>query len=121
MGKSRLTLGNGSHCGPFSHMRSTLRQTSYVVPGEIGAPVTAIVALRNTFEAIVSNPGGSTGVGGTGLFFAVSDNNSWTNLSIGDNSGALAGEGGGTVGVSTANTFLAALHSDQPNCLVYLL
>ena len=33
-------------------MRNTLRQTSYVVPGEIGAPVAAIVALRNTFKAM---------------------------------------------------------------------
>ena len=52
MGKSRLTLGNGSHCGPFSLMKNTLRQTSYVVPGEIGAPVAAIVVLRNRFEAM---------------------------------------------------------------------
>ena len=43
MGKTRLTLGNGSHCDPFSHMKKTLRQTSYVA---------AIVVLLNTFEAM---------------------------------------------------------------------
>ena len=52
MGKTRLTLGNGSHCDPFFRMKNTLRQTSYVVPAEIGAPVVAIVVLRNTFEAM---------------------------------------------------------------------
>ena len=31
------------------------------------------------------------------------------------------GGGGGTIGVSTASNFLAALHSDRPNCLVYLM
>ena len=52
MGKTRLTLGNGSHCDPFSRMKNTLRQTSYVVAAEIGAPVAVIVVLRNTFEAM---------------------------------------------------------------------
>ena len=118
MGKTRLTLGNGSHCDPFSRMRNTLRQTSYVVLAEIGAPVAAIVVLLNTFEAMFPT-GGSAGAGGTGLLFAVSNNNSWSNLSIGDNSGAFAG--GETAGVSTASIFLAALHSDQPDSLVYSL
>ena len=49
----------------------------------------------------VSNPGGSAG--GAGSLFAVSDSNSWTSLSNGDQSGGLAG--GGAVGVSTANNF----------------
>ena len=55
--------------------------------------------------------------------FAVSDNNSWTSLSIGDHSGALTGGGGGgeLLGSALPVIFLAALHSDQPNCLVYLL
>ena len=52
MGKTRLTLGNGSHCDPFSRMKNTLHQTSYVVPAEFGAPVAANVVLRNTFEAM---------------------------------------------------------------------
>ena len=51
----------------------------------------------------VSSPGGSAGVGGGSSLFTASDNNSWTNLSLGDSSGALAG--GGTFGVSTANNF----------------
>ena len=51
----------------------------------------------------VSSPGGSPGVGGAGSLFTASDNNSWTNLSLGYSSGALAG--GGTFGVSTANNF----------------
>ena len=119
MGKSRLTLGNGSHCGPFSHMRSTLRQTSYVVPGEIGAPVTAIVALRNTFEAMFptleARPA-SEGPVCSSRFPTTTVGLTYPSVIILEPS-----PGGKTVGVSTANNFLAALHSDQPNCLVYLL
>ena len=64
-------------------MNNTLRQTSYVVPAEIGAPVAAIVALQNTFEAMFPTLKVRPAPEGPGLLFAVSDNNSCTNLSIG--------------------------------------
>ena len=52
MERSRLTLGSGSHYAPFSRMRNTSRQTSYVVLVGTEAPVVAIVALQSTFEAM---------------------------------------------------------------------
>ena len=51
MGKSRLTLGNGSHCDPFFHMKNTLHQTSYVVPVGVGTADLATVSPRNTLVA----------------------------------------------------------------------
>ena len=51
MGKSCLTLGSGSHCGPFFHMKNTLHQPSYVVPVGVGTADLATVFPRNTFGA----------------------------------------------------------------------
>ena len=56
-------------------------------------------------RSIVSNPAGSAGTGGTGLRCAVSDNKSWTNLSIGDVSGVFAGVG--TAGVSIVSNLFS--------------
>ena len=56
MERSRLTLGSGSHYAPFSRMRNTSRQTSYVVLVGTGAPVVVIVALQSTFEAMFLAP-----------------------------------------------------------------
>ena len=56
MERSRLTLGTGSHYGPFSRMRNSSRQTSYVVLVGTWAPVVANVALRSTFEAMFLAP-----------------------------------------------------------------
>ena len=116
MGKSRLTLGNGSHCGPFSRMKNTLQLRH---TGRNWSSCRGDCCSAKYVRSNASNPGGSAGAGGTGLLFAVSDNNSWTNLSIGDNSGAFAG--GKPRESALLVFFLAALHSDQPDCLVYSL
>ena len=100
MERSRLTLGNGSHCGPFSRMRNTLRQTSYVVLVGTWAPVAAIVALRSTFEAMFPALEARTASEGPVL------SSLFPTTTVGDNYGALAG--GGIVGVSTANNFFSS-------------
>ena len=93
-------------------MRNTLRQTSYVVFVGTWAPVAAIVALRSTFEAMFPAPESQPASEGPVL-------SCWTNLSIGDQSGALAGE---KLLESVLPTIsLAVLHSDQPDCSVCLL
>ena len=112
MGKTRLTLGNVSHCDPFSRMKNTLRQTSYVIPAEIGTPVVVIVVLLNTFEAMFPTLEVRPAPEGPGC----SSRFPTTTVRL---TGAFAG--GETAGVSTASNLLAALHSDQPDCLVYSL
>ena len=105
-------------------MKNTLRQTSYGCTGRNQSSCRGDCCSAKYVRSNVSNPGGSAGAGGTGLLFAVSNNNSWTNLSIGDNSGAFAGGGGGG-GKPRESVLLvivlAALHSDQLDCLVYSL
>ena len=78
--------------------------TSYFVGA--WAPVVAIVAQRSTFEAMFLAPEAQPASEEPVSLFTASDNNSWTNLSLGDSSGALAG--GGTFGVRTANNFFSS-------------
>ena len=115
MERLRLTLGNGSHYGPSSRMRNTsdqLRRTCRSL-GPCRGDCCSAKYIRNN----VSSPGGSAGVGGVGSLFTASDNNSLTNLSLGDSSGASPGEGPLESVLPTIS--LTVLHSDQPGCSVY--
>ena len=118
MEMSRLTLGNGSHCAPFSRMRNTSRQTSYVVLVGTGAPVVAIVALRSMFEAMFlaleARPA-SEGPVLSSLFPTTTVGLTYPSaITLGPSPGE------GPLG-SVLPTTLAVLHSDQPGCLVCLL
>ena len=123
MGNSHLTLGNGSHCGTFSRMKNTLHQTSYVVPAESGAPVAAIAVLRNTFEAMFPTLEVRPAPEGPACslrYPTTTDGLTYPSVIILELS--PGGGGGGSAQESALLViFLATLHSDQPDGLVYSL
>ena len=108
MGKSHLTLGNGSHCGPFFRMKNTLHQTSSVVPAESGVPAVAIAVLQNTFEAMFPTPEirpAPEEPACSSRFPTTTDELTYPSVIILEFS--PGGGGGGTAGVSTANNIFS--------------
>ena len=106
MERLRLTLDNGSHYGPYSRMRNTSRQTSYVVLVGAWAPVVAIAAQRSTFKAIFPAPEAQPASEGPvlSLLFPITTVGLTCPLVI--RPGPSPGEG--PYGVSTANNFFSS-------------